>query len=143
MIVRRAISDDFGLMDIQPMQALKSIKIDLGVGCAALRISHALTVLDAENRPLAIAGVTETAPDTVFVWVLLSGRASKHMLTITRILKRAMHENTQGYKFVETLVRSDFGPGHRWAKMFGFECVQPGRSKDPDGNTEDLYRRAA
>ena len=143
MIIRQAKAEDFDLMDVQPMQALRSIKIDLGVGCAALRISHALTVLDAENVPLAIAGVTETAPDTVFVWVLLSRLAGKHMLAITRILKQAMHENTQGYKFVETLVRSDFGPGHRWAGMFGFECVEPGRSKDPDGNTEDLYRRAA
>ena len=143
MIVRQAKAEDFDLMEVQPMQALRSIKIDLGVGYAALRISHALTVLEAENVPLAIAGVTETGPDTVFVWVLLSGRAGKHMLGLTRILKRAMHENTRGYKFVETLVRSDFGPGHRWARLFGFECVQQRRSKDPDGNFEDLYRRAA
>ena len=143
MIVRQAIVDDFVRLDLQPMQALRSVDLNLVVGRMALRISHALTVLDAEKTPLSIAGVTETGSDTVFVWVLLSARAKKHMLALTRILKQAMHDNTRGYKFVETLVRSDFGPGHRWAKMFGFECVQPGRSKDPDGNTEDLYRRAA
>lgn len=143
MTTRETIVDDFLNIEIQPMQATESFKLNRGIAGSILEISHALTVLDAEKTPLAIAGVTETGSDTVFVWVLLSARAKKHMLALTRILKQAMHDNTRGYKFVETLVRSDFGPGHRWAKMFGFECVQPGRSRDPDGNLEDLYRRAA
>ena len=143
MIVRQAIVDDFVRLDLQPMQALEALKMDAAIGDLILRTSHAMTVLEAENAPLAIAGATETAPDTVFVWVLLSTLAGRHMLALTRILKRAMHENTRGYDFVETLVRADFGPGHRWAMMFGFECVRRWHSKDPDGNMEDLYRRAA
>lgn len=143
MIVRQAIAEDFAKLDLQPMQALEALKMDAAIGDLILRTSHAMTVLEAENAPLAIAGATETAPDTVFVWVLLSTLAGKHMLALTRILKRAMDENTRGYEFVETLVRSDFGHGHRWAVMFGFDRVWPGRSRDPDGNAEDLYRRAA
>ena len=143
MITRETIVDDFLNIEIQPMQAPESFKLSRGIAGAILEISHALTVLEAENAPLAIAGATETAPDTVFVWVLLSTLAGRHMLALTRILKRAMHENTRGYDFVETLVRADFGPGHRWAMMFGFECVRRWHSKDPDGNMEDLYRRAA
>ena len=143
MTTRETIVDDFLNIEIQPMQAPESFKLSRGIAGAILEISHALTVLDAAGRTLAIAGVTETRPDTAFVWVLLDKNASAHMLGLTRLLKWAMRENTRNYKTIETLVRSDFGPGHRWAKMFGFECVQPGRSKDPDGNTEDLYRRAA
>ena len=143
MITRETIVDDFLNIEIQPMQAPESFKLSRGIAGAILEISHALTVLDAENKVLGIAGVTETQPGTAFVWVLLDKNASAHMLGLTRLLKWAMRENTRNYKTIETLVRSDFGPGHRWAKMFGFACVQPGRSKDPDGNLEDLYRRAA
>ena len=143
MITRETIVDDFLNIEIQPMQALRGFAFNPRVAGAILRISHALTVLDAAGRTLAIAGVTETRPDTAFVWVLLDKNASAHMLGLTRLLKWAMRENTRNYKTIETLVRSDFGPGHRWARLFGFECVQQRRSKDPDGNFEDLYRRAA
>ena len=143
MITRETIVDDFLNIEIQPMQAPESFKLSRGIAGAILEISHALTVLDAENKVLGIAGVTETRPGTAFVWVFLAASAGRHMLGLTRLLKRAMHENTRGYQFVETLVRTDFWPGHRWARMFGFECVQQRRSQDPDGNFEDLYRRAA
>ena len=143
MITRETIVDDFLNIEIQPMQAPESFKLNRGIAGSILEISHALTVLDAENEVLGIAGVTETRPDTAFVWVFLAASAGKHMLGLTRLLKRAMRENTRNYKTIETLVRSDFGPGHRWARLFGFECVQQRRSKDPDGNFEDLYRRAA
>ena len=143
MIARAAVAEDFEHIEIQPMQTLRGVVLNMSMAKAVLKISHALTVLDAKNRVLAIAGVTETQPDTIFVWVFLSKDAGRYMLGLTRLLRRAMRENTRGYKTIETLVRSDFGPGHRWAKMFGFACVQPGRSRDPDGNLEDLYRRAA
>ena len=143
MIARAAVAEDFLHIEIQPMQTLRGVVLNMSMAKAVLKISHALTVLDAKNRVLAIAGVTETQVDTIFVWVFLSKDAGRHMLGLTRLLRRAMRENTRGYKTIETLVRSDFGPGHRWAKMFGFACVQPGRSRDPDGNLEDLYRRAA
>lgn len=143
MIARAAVAEDFLHIEIQPMQTLKGVVLNMSMAKAVLKISHALTVLDAKNRVLAIAGVIEKQPDVVSVWVLLAADAGRHMLAITRFLKWAMRENTRGYKTIETLVRSDFGPGHRWAKMFGFACVQPGRSRDPDGNLEDLYRRAA
>ena len=143
MIARAAVAEDFLHIEIQPMQTLRGVVLNMSMAKAVLKISHALTVLDAENRVMAIAGVIEKQPDVVSVWVLLAADAGRHMLAITRFLKWAMRENTRGYKTIETLVRSDFGPGHRWAKMFGFACVQPGRSRDPDGNLEDLYRRAA
>ena len=143
MMARAAVAEDFSHIEIQPMQALRGFDLNLATGIMILKVSHALTLLDAENRVMAIAGVIEKQPDVVSVWVLLAADAGRHMLAITRFLKWAMRENTRGYKTIETLVRSDFGPGHRWAKMFGFACVQPGRSKDPDGNLEDLYRRAA
>ena len=143
MIARAAVAEDFLHIEIQPMQTLRGVVLNMSMAQAVMKISHALTVLDAKNRVLAIAGVTETQPDTIFVWVFLSKDAGRYMLGLTRLLRRAMRENTRGYKTIETLVRSDFGPGHRWAKMFGFACVQPGRSRDPDGILEDLYRRAA
>ena len=143
MTARETTIEDFLHLEIQTMQALRGFAFNPRVAGAILRISHALTVLDAAGRTLAIAGVTETRPDTAFVWVLLDKNASAHMLGLTRLLKWAMRENTRNYKTIETLVRSDFGPGHRWARLFGFECVQQRRSKDPDGNFEDLYRRAA
>ena len=143
MIARAAVAEDFLHIEIQPMQTLRGVVLNMSMAKAVLKISHALTVLDAKNRVLAIAGVTETQPDTIFVWVFLSKDAGRYMLGLTRLLRRAMRENTRGYKTIETLVRSDFGPGHRWARLFGFECVQQRRSKDPDGNFEDLYRRAA
>ena len=143
MMARAAVAEDFSHIEIQPMQALRGFDFNLATGIMILEVSHALTLLDAENRVMAIAGVIEKRPGVASVWVLLARDAGRHMLAITRFLKWAMRENTRGYKTIETLVRSDFGPGHRWAKMFGFACVQPGRSKDPDGNLEDLYRRAA
>ena len=143
MITRETIVDDFLNIEIQPMQAPESFKLSRGIAGAILEISHALTVLDAENRVMAIAGVIEKRPGVASVWVLLARDAGRRMLAITRFLKWAMRENTRGYKIVETLVRADFAPGHRWAGMFGFECVERGISQDPDGNLEDLYRRAA
>ena len=143
MIIRAAIAEDFAGIEIQPMQALRGFNLNLATGIMILKVSHALTLLDAENRVMAIAGVIEKQPDVVSVWVLLAADAGRHMLAITRFLKWAMRENTRGYEIIETLVRADFAPGRRWAGMFGFECVERGISQDPDGNLEDLYRRAA
>ena len=143
MMARAAVAEDFSHIEIQPMQALRGFNLNLATGIMILKVSHALTLLDAENRVMAIAGVIEKQPDVVSVWVLLAADAGRHMLAITRFLKWAMRENTRGYEIIETLVRADFAPGRRWAGMFGFECVERGISQDPDGNLEDLYRRAA
>ena len=143
MMARAAVAEDFSHIEIQPMQALRGFDLNLATGIMILKVSHALTLLDAENKVVAIAGVVEKRPGVASVWVLLAKDAGRRMLAVTRFLKWAMRENTRNYKTIETLVRSDFGPGHRWARLFGFECVQQRRSKDPDGNFEDLYRRAA
>lgn len=141
MTIRATIPEDFVAIELQPMQILRNFPLNPDTVAAILRISHALTLLDPDGRVVGMAGVIEKRPNVASVWVYLAAWAGKHMLAVTRFLKWAMRANTQGYAAIETLVRSDFAPGHRWAKMFGFECVQRGSSQDSDGNLEDLYRR--
>lgn len=74
------------------------------------------------------------------VWSLLSDRAGKHMLRITRIgLKLIALQSGELF----AIVRSDFEQAHRWMVMLGFkfkEHVPGGLPGDVDG---DIYHRMA
>ena len=59
MMARAAVAEDFSHIEIQPMQALRGFDLNLATGIMILKVSHALTLLDAENRVMAIAGVIE------------------------------------------------------------------------------------
>lgn len=143
MTIRETIAADFAAIDVQDTQILRGLCLTEDVGAAVLEKSNALTILNDHGACMCIAGVIEVGPATASVWVILAGWAGRHMPAITKILKWAMEQNTRGYKTVETVVRSDFLNGHRWARLFGFVKVREQYCTDPDGNFEDLYRRAA
>ena len=140
MTVREARAEDFARIDLQDAQLLRAVPLSEEVGRAVLDKSNALSILGMSGECLAISGITERDADTGVVWVLLSRQAAKHMLGVTKILKEAMQLNSAGYKFVETVVNSDFVAGHRWARMFGFEKICAA-GLDPDRQALDLYRR--
>lgn len=141
MIVRESVPNDFFCIDWQPAQEVEAFSV-MNVAEEVLSKTHALTVLNDNGACMAMAGLFEVGKDTAFVWVFLSRWAGRYMFGLTKLLKEAMIANACNYKFIETSVRSDFKPGHRWAKLCGFELVEEKYNNDPEGNAMDLYRRA-
>lgn len=72
-------------------------------------------------------------------WMFLAPGSEKHLLAITRRIKDKL-EVTPGR--VEMTVIKSFEPGHRWAKMLGFEVETPClRAYGPAGEDHVGYVR--
>lgn len=58
-------------------------------------------------------------------WAMLSREASKHMLAVTRCIKRLIYLHSsdpdESKIPMEAMIRNDFPEAHRWAAMLGFE----------------------
>lgn len=140
MIVRESTLADFYSIDLQESQKHLSRFFPQAIEDVLVRC-NSLTILNDNGACMALAGVTEKDKETAVVWVLLAGWAGRHMFGLTKLLKKLMAANTEGYRQIETVVYSDFKAGHRWARLFGFELLQKEYIHDAAGRPEDLYRR--
>lgn len=89
---------------------------------------------------LMCGGFTEYWQGRALAWTMLDVLAAGHMLAATRAAVAFLDQ--YGPKRVEMTVDVDFGPGHRWALMLGFELEAPRmRAFHPDGSDSSLYAR--
>jgi hypothetical protein len=75
------------------------------------------------------------------LWSMLSKKAAKHMLRITRISKRLIELHCNNYGRLEVTVRSDFEQAHRWVKMLGVPFHHHEEKFLPGGHDADIYVR--
>lgn len=70
------------------------------------------------EEPIACAGFHLPWEGRAVAWAVLSQSAGRHMLELTRGVKRAL-ENCPAER-IEAQVLASFGPGLRWAAALGF-----------------------
>lgn len=79
------------------------------------------TILLGAN-PLLCGGTLEQWPGRHIAWAYLNKHTGRHMAFVTR---KAYEYIRRANGRIEFTVRKDFEPGHRWAKMLGFEVETP------------------
>lgn len=72
------------------------------------------------------------------VWAMLSNKANRHMVSITRAAKRALLVCSGR---VELVVQHEFQEAHRWAHMLGFQWHHFEERFLPDEGDADIYVR--
>lgn len=93
-----------------------------------------------DGRTIAVAGWTRLWPGVVHAYASLSCDAGSSLVAITRRVRKAMDDAT-GVRRFQMSVRSDFGPGIRWARLLGFEPEGVLSCYGPDGSDHILYAR--
>ena len=72
-----------------------------------------------DGAPVACAGFEEHWNGRSGAWAVLSDRAGKHMVALTRAVRLALLNHSA--ERIETTVLEGFEEGVRWAKVLGFE----------------------
>lgn len=126
--------DHIGMMTPQPGQVA-----EVSDYSAAAEYGQAWTLM--LDGPIACAGLVPMWNGRAYAWALLSDRAGKHMLTLTREIRSRL--SSAGFARVEMAVDAGFYAGRRWAEMLGFECEtpQPMKAYLPNGRPAYLYAR--
>lgn len=123
---------------LQPMQAGSLAAIDPSYAENLARVGQAYSVVEGE-LVVFCGGIAPIWSGRSMLWALVSDQACKHMLFITRGVKRFI-ELHQGGR-IETIVRSDFKQAHRWAKMLGLNWHHHEERYLPGGLDADIYVR--
>lgn len=127
-------AEHVSMMQIQESQAeLKS-----EVPPEALVGDDSFTVLH-EDRVIAMGGFALQWKGRWVLWSTLSPEAAKHMVRITKMVKRAISMRPPGR--LEIMVQSGFEQGHRWAEVLGFRHHSHEERYLPDGGDADIYVR--
>lgn len=87
---------------------------------------------------IGCAGCAMIWPGRFVAWALLSGATGKHMVVITKAVRRAL-QTVEGR--IETIVSSEFKAGHRWVSMLGFKWHHHEERFLPNGGDADIYVR--
>jgi hypothetical protein len=93
------------------------------------------------DRILICGGIVKQTPTRGECWALLSPEAGRHMLELTRAVKRFIEMHP--WRRLEATVEEEFGAGCRWVELlgFGFESRLP--QYGLDGETHLRYARIA
>lgn len=124
-------------------------ELPVDVGAFTRMDRPTLKLLEAHNswtavvdgRPVMCGGTFQMWPGRYVTWAHMTLRTRPHMLWLTQETLKVL-EKLKGR--VELTVRADFVPGHRWAKMLGFEIENaPGilRAYGPEGEDHISYVR--
>jgi hypothetical protein len=98
--------------------------------------SHTIT---CDGEVIACAGTLSQWPGRSIAWAYLHKRSAPHMLFVT---KAVLAHVAKAKGRVEFTVRCDFEPGHRWAKMLGFQIETPEMpGYGPEGEAHTAYVR--
>jgi hypothetical protein len=98
----------------------------------------AVTVRDGDHI-LICGGINNYAPHRGMCWALLSPDAGKHMLWLTRAVKRFIEIHP--WRRLEATVEEQFGAGCKWVELLGFEFEGRMRGFGDDGETHLRYAR--
>lgn len=101
--------------------------------------SHARTAW-RDGTIIACAGIAEVWTGRAVSWMLLSSAVDRHdMLWLFREGRKWLAAQT--FRRIECVVRYDFRPGHRLARMLGYDKEAVMRCYDPLGRDHVLYAR--
>lgn len=105
----------------------------------ALESEWAFSVMDGPEV-VAVGGVTELWEDRALAWSFIDHRAGRKFAELTRMVKQVL--DLVPYRRVEAETPCEFGPGHRWLRMLGFELEAPRmKAFRVDGGDSALYAR--
>lgn len=108
-----------------------------------LLAGDAWALVDDAGECIAAAGTMPKWEGSAIAWALLSDRAARpsSLLRLTKEVLRYLH--VAGIERVETVVRTDFAAGHRWAKFLGFTAEGNMHRYWPGGVDCTLYARVS
>lgn len=122
---------------LQAAQAEVAGMVGTGYADALSKAGEAYSVLNGEEV-IFCGGVANIWPGRSMLWSLLSETANKHMLFLTRGVRRFILLQSGR---IETIVRADFQEGHRWAKLCGLNWHHHEEKYLPGGFDADIYVR--
>lgn len=93
------------------------------------------------DRIVMCGGITHYAPQRGICWALVSQDAGRHMLFLTRAVRRFI--GTYPWRRLEATVEETFAPGCRWVELLGFEFEGRMRGYGMNGETYLRYGWAA
>jgi hypothetical protein len=99
----------------------------------------AITII-IDDEVMACIGRITMWKNRHLLWALMSANASKHMVKITKALKRMLTLQVGTGRY-EMYVRADFIEGCRWAKILGFKLHHFEEQFLPDGADANVYVR--
>lgn len=138
MIVEPFKAEHLDTMDLQPAQK-DALSFIPAKQYKALEGPTAFSLF-ANGECVACVGAVEAWPNRAQVWTLISGKAGKHMKSITGAIKRML--TIAPWRRIEAQVDCDFAQGHRWMRMLGFSMeVERMTAYLPDGRDAAQYVR--
>ncbi len=122
---------------LQPAQAETMGVLSVEYAETLAKAGPSYSVLDGEEVVFC-GGIAGIWPGRSMLWALLSESACRHMLFLTRGVRRFV--SLQSGR-VETIVRADFKEAHRWAKLCGLSWHHHEEKFLPGGLDADVYVR--
>ena len=125
----------------KPSQAC--LRADLDIQYEDLAAFESYTGM-LEGRIVVCTGLIHVWPGRSIAWAFIADDIGVHgMVSLTRAVQRFL--NLRLNERIEAAVEADFLPGHRWARMLGFERETPGvmRHFFADGKDAVLYARVS
>jgi RimJ/RimL family protein N-acetyltransferase len=139
MEVREFHPYDLEDLQFQPMQAdYKEETISTQQGMALKEAGDSFTAT-VNGIPIGCIGLVNHWKGRRYVWAYLSDEAGKHMVSLTRAIKRWLKYHGEGR--IETAVDCRFEEAIRWVEMLGFEREGKMRHWSPTGDDFWLYAR--
>lgn len=127
-------------LQLQPAQsAFRAALFKPEYGNALALAGPCFTAL-VEGHPIACGGAQEFHARRAEIWGLIGRDAGPHMRSLTRAARGWFDQCS--YSRLELHVATHFGPGHRWARMLGFQEEGPEKlSYSADGRGATPYVR--
>jgi hypothetical protein len=104
----------------------------------------AYTALGEDGHILGSGGIAPIHDGVGDAWALFSVKqepgASRTWVQIDRAVRLFLHSHLgKDFRRIQTVVKTDFEHGHKWARRLGFSDPQTMRKWGPDGADYDLY----
>lgn len=94
----------------------------------------------SNGKAFGVAGAFPLWPGVAFAWALVDQEVSaRDMAFMTRRLREWL--DNCNYHRVQSSVRVEFEPGHRWVERLGFELEGLARKYGSDGSDHVLWAR--
>ena len=123
---------------LQPAQSDMVSYMSQSYGTALAQAGNAFTAIK-KNQVIGCAGVELIWPNRGIAWSLLGKISGAEMLAVHRRVSKFL--DRQSLRRIEMTVDAGHRPGHRWARMLGFQHEGRLQAYTPDGRDCDLYAR--
>ncbi len=138
MRILRFQAEHLSGLQLQSAQRDMARYMSQAYGAALEQAGNAFTAIK-DGRVLGCAGVERVWPDRGIAWSLLGAISPSEMLAVHRRVAGFLDD--QALRRIEMTVDAAHAPGHRWARMLGFQFEGTLRAFTPDGRDCALYAR--